>query len=233
MPWQAATCVLCGTSFAPYGRGSRTFCKRCAARADRRAARTHRADCKACGKRFAAASRSFRYCSDECRADGVRRRNREHQRKYMADPERRAIAMARARAYTAARASRERGGRPPQPQPPMRADPNAEPTVCRLCGRTFAQYGRTNRHVYCKRCTAKADRDAGRTLRTECRTCGGRFSTASRAARYCSDECRAEGKRRATQESDRRFKADPERRALAAAQNRARNAARRSKEARG
>ena len=232
MSGRAATCDLCGASFAPYGRNAHTFCKRCAAKADREAARTPHVDCKICGKRFAAASRSARYCSVACRAEGVRRRNLEHQRRYMADPEKRAIAMARTRASAAARAARERDGRAPRRKAPMRVDPDAEPSTCRLCGRTFAQYGRTTTSVYCKRCVAKADREAGRTLRLKCRVCGGRFSTTTRSARYCSDECRAESAMRARREDERKFRADPARRALAAAQERARLAARGGRKAR-
>ena len=226
MSGQAATCDLCGASFAPYGRNARTFCKRCAAKADREVAKRPPADCKACGKRFVAASRNARYCSDECRAEGARRRNLEHQRRYMADPQKRAIAMARTRASAAARAARERGGRPPRPQAPYRADPNAEPSTCRLCGRKFAQYGHTPCNAYCKRCTAKSDREVGRTLRLKCQVCGGRFSTTTRSARYCSDECRAESAMRSRREDERRYRADPARRAIAAAQGRARLAAR-------
>ena len=226
MSGQAAACKLCGRTFAPYGLGAQNFCKRCAAKADREAARTLRADCKECGRRFSTSSRRVRYCSRECSADGARRRNREHQRRYLADPEKRAIAMARARACTAARAARMRGGRPPQQQPPLRADPNAEPSTCRLCGCKFAQYGHTTCNVYCKRCAAKADMEAARTLRMKCTVCGGMFSTSTRSARYCSDECRAEGMKRGRRESHRRFRADPRRRALAEALARARDAAR-------
>ena len=227
MPVRTA-CRLCGRTFAPYGRGARTFCRRCAARADREAARTLRMDCKECGKGFVASRRSDRYCSDECRAEAARRRSREGQRRYVADPEKRAIALARTRASAAARAARKRGGRPPQRHAPPRADPNAGPSVCGLCGRTFAQYGRSNRHAYCRRCTARADSEVGRTLRAKCAECGGRFSTASRTVRYCSDECRAGSARRAVRERDRRFKADPARRVLAEAQKRALRAAHRA-----
>ena len=232
MSGHAATCKLCGTGFAPYSRGVHAYCKRCTTRADREAERALHVDCKECGKRFDAPSRRVRYCSDACRVDGTRRRNRVHQRRYMADPEKRAVAIARARAYSAASASRRRGGRPPQPQAPSRADPNAEPSVCRLCGRAFAQYGR-GIHAYCKRCTAKADREAGRTLRMKCSVCGSKFSTAARSAKYCSDECRADAKLRGYLERYRRFKADPKRRAMAAARERARHAARAAVEAGG
>ena len=221
-------CRLCGRNFAPYGRGrARTFCRRCAARADREAARTLHVDCKACGKGFAAASRTVRYCSDECRAEGARRLNIEYQRKYKADPERRAIATARTRASAAARAARKRGGRPPQKRPPMRVDPNAEPSVCRLCGRTFAQYGHTPCNAYCKRCAARADREITRMVDAKCRACGKAFTAAGRTFHYCSKACRADGARRGRRESRRRLRADPAKRALAEAQERLSRAARR------
>ena len=226
MPRPAAACRLCGASFAPYGRGPRVYCRRCAARADRDAARALRADCRVCGKGFAAARRSDRYCSVPCRAEAARRRNLEHQRKYMADPEKRAMTAARARAAEAARAAREGGGRRPDERQAPRANPSAEPSTCRLCGRGFEQYGRGWR-AYCRRCTSKADRAVAARLRAKCKECGKAFTTSNRAVRYCSDGCRAEGLRRSGRRSKGRIKADPEKRALAAAQRRAWSAARR------
>ena len=61
--------------------------------------------------------------------------------------------------------------------------------VCRLCGRNFAPFAGT-RQVYCKRCRARAEREANRVLRVRCRECRKAFATPSRAVRYCSDECR-------------------------------------------
>lgn len=58
----------------------------------------------------------------------------------------------------------------------------AEAAACGLCGRGFAVYGR-GRHAYCKRCTAKADREIARTLRTGCRACGKALATTSRIVR--------------------------------------------------
>ena len=63
------------------------------------------------------------------------------------------------------------------------------PFVCRLCGRNFAPYAAT-RQVYCKRCRARAEREANKVLRVRCKECGKTFSTTSRAVRYCSEECR-------------------------------------------
>ena len=232
MPGPAA-CLLCGRIFERHGRGGlRAYCKRCTARADREVAVRPVVQCGECGSEFSAPRRSFRYCSDACRTETARRRNLEHQRKYMADPEKRAITAARARAAAAARAARKGGGGPPRRRPPPRADPNAEPSVCRLCGRSFGQHGRGLR-AYCKRCTARADREAGRTLRAKCKECGKAFSTARRSVRYCSDGCSAEGLRRSYRESKRRIKADPEKRALAAAQGRAWSAAHRGRKAGG
>ena len=227
------SCRQCGTSFEPYGGHYRVYCKVCTAKADSAIATSLHIKCKECGKKFAAASRSVRYCSDECRTRSVRRCGRDYQRRARADPEKRAIILARVRASAAARAARKRGGRPPQPQPPMRADPNAEPTVCRLCGRTFAQYGNTNRHVYCKRCTSKADRAVAKRPHASCKECGKALATANRCVRYCSDECRADGVRRVRRESSRRRMADPERRAINAAHVRAWHAAHAGVESKG
>ena len=219
-------CRTCGRGLERHGGRSRVFCKECAAKADREIARKPRVKCKECGKKFAAASRIVRYCSRGCRAEFARRYNREYQRKLLADPEKRAIILARTRASAAARRARKRGGRPPQRQPPMRVDPNAEPSVCRLCGRGFAQYGRTNRHVYCRQCTARADREIAKKLRVKCKECGKAFTTTKRSVRYCSDECSAEGVRRSRRRSNARRLADPERHAARAAYMRARSAAR-------
>ena len=221
-------CKMCGSGFAQYGSGRRAFCRECTARADREIAARPAVKCRECGSEFSAPSRSFRYCSDACRTEFVRRYNREYQRRYLADPEKRAVALARTRASAAARAARRGGGRPPQRQPqrPMRADPNAEPSVCGLCGSGFAPYGHTH-HAYCKKCTARADREIARTLRADCKACGRAFSATNRNVRYCSAACRADGVRRSHLESRRRIESDPEKSALAAAQRRACSAARR------
>ena len=185
--------------------------------------------CKVCGKAFATKLRSAKYCSDACRAEATRRYNRECMRRYLADPEKRAIILARTRAAAAARRARERGGHPPKARRSAgRAAPAAAPKsdTCRLCGRSFAQYGGAS-HAYCKRCTAKADRAIAKALRVDCKTCGKAFSTTNRSVRYCSDACRAEGQRRGKRELNRKRMADPERRAIARAHMRAWSAARR------
>ena len=185
--------------------------------------------CKACGKAFHTKTRSIRYCSEACRTEARRRLNLEYNHRYMADPAKRAIVLARTRAAAAARRARMRGGRPPPPPPPLRGMKKGKPTTCGLCGRTFAPTGRGRRAAYCKRCTAKADREIRREMTVHCKACGKAFATASRSVRYCSDECSAEGRRMNDRESMRRRSADPERRAARAARIRARNAAYRSR----
>ena len=220
-------CRQCGRSFEPYGGHYRVYCKDCTAKADSAIVMEPRAKCKECGKALATTSRSVRYCSDECRTESVRRGSRDYQRRAMADPERRAIILARVRASAAASAARKRGGRPPQrrQRPPVRTDTSAEPSTCRLCGRTFATYGRAN-HAYCKRCTAKADRAIAKRPHTDCKECGKALAATSHSVRYCSDACRADGARRIRRESTQRRMADPEKRAINAAYMRAWHAAR-------
>ena len=213
-------CRQCGRSFEPYGGHYRVYCKKCTARADKAIVLAPPVKCRECGKKFTASHRSSRYCSDACRAEGARRYNREYMRRYIADPEKRAIARAHTRASAAARKARKRGGRPTQRQAPLRVDPSAAPSVCRLCGRTFAQYGRGG-HADCKRCAARVDRKISRPPNTKCKECGKKLNAASRRVRYCSKACSAEGLRRSCRESARRAKADPEKRALAAARGRA------------
>ena len=63
--------------------------------------------------------------------------------------------------------------------------------ACRLCGRDVVARGRPGpRPTFCKRCTAKADREAAKVLRVRCKECGKKFTTAHRGVRYCSDSCR-------------------------------------------
>ena len=221
-----ATCNLCGTIFSPYAHGARTFCKKCAAKADRAVAEKPRIECRECGKRFAAATSRIRYCSDACRADGMRRYQREYRRRYLTDPEKLAMALARKRAWAAADAARKRGGDRPQLRWPPRADPDAEQPACRMCGRAYARYVNAGRNAYCKPCRDKADREISTDLHVKCRACGRVFDTAKRSVHYCSMKCRADGRRRSNQEHRRRRQADPEKRALAAARRRAWGAAR-------
>ena len=224
-------CSLCGRTFESHGSASRVYCKQCIARADRAIAAKMHADCKECGKRFVMARRNSRYCSMECRTRVQQRYNREYQRKAMADPERRAIILARTRASAAASAARKGGGSTgkPRKQAHPRASHSAEPSVCGLCGRDFLPYNRA-RHAYCKRCAAKADREIVRKMRVKCKECGKSFSTTNHNVRYCSKACSAAGKRRSRRESRHRRMADPEKRAAESAYVRAWYAARKPKQ---
>ena len=112
---KTTTCRTCGSSFERIrAAGSYSYCKRCTARADREIARKTRRDRRECGRGFVAPTRSLRYCSKECKDDGRRRTARESARRRRADPEARAMAAARARAWEAARrgGKKGRGGRP-------------------------------------------------------------------------------------------------------------------------
>ena len=226
---EAAACRLCGRSLARSGGDGRVYCRPCTAKADREVARTLRVECRECGKKFSTRTRVARYCSDACRSDNMRRYNREYMRRYKADPEKRAVIAARARAMHARRRGRtEDGGSRPRAvrgagsRPRAAAEPKE--AACGLCGRSFAPYGGT-RHAYCRQCTAKTDREASRTLRVECRECGGMFSTKSRVVRYCSKECGMAGKRRNDLDYSRRSASDPEKAVMNLARTRARNAA--------
>ena len=197
--------------------------------------------CKECGKKFSAKTHAARYCSDGCRLEVQRRKSRECMRRYLADPEERARIVARSRARAAAlreRRRKERGQERRRQAPagrgtaraPRAAPNSSKQSVCRLCGTTFAPYGGTTTRAYCKACTAKADRETSMVLTVRCGECGKEFSTKNRAARYCSDPCRAEVARRRARDGARRRLADPEKRAVAAARTRARSAARRGRE---
>ena len=203
-----------------------------------------RVDCKECGKAFSTSSRSARYCSDGCRAEAGRRYSREYMRKYMSDPDKRAMMLARTRAAAANRRAKE--GKEGRRQRRLREKerqrrlaaagggterpPRAEaskPTSCGLCGRSFEPYGRAH-HAYCKRCTAKADKEIARVLRINCKECGKAFSTSNRAVRYCSAECRAEGRRTQDRRHMHESAADPEKHAIRLARTRAWAASRRA-----
>ena len=230
--------MLCGKSFVARGKGRRYYCKPCTARTDRAVAREHDTECKECGKRFSKTARFRVYCSDKCRIDGGRRRIREYMRGYMADPEKRAMCLARIRVSAANRKAREGAGgrtatgdrrkdgrdaaRPPSS--PL----NAKRGTCGLCGRSFAPYGRAKR-IHCKQCAARFDREISRMLSVKCKECGKEFSTKSRNVRYCSDKCRTDGSRRSARESARSRAADPELRAIRAARGRATNVAYRAR----
>lgn len=104
----------------------------------------------------------------------------------------------------------------------------AGPFECMTCGRSFAPYS-SGRHVYCKRCRDKADRSVGSAIHAQCKECGRAFTAASRRQRFCSGECRLEGRRRRAREYKRRELADPRNRAIDAARRRASIARRRDR----
>ena len=237
---KSTVCGLCGRTFGPYGGAHRSYCKSCMAKSDREASGPHRLVCKECGKEFSSRTRTVRYCSDECGVNGKRRVLREYMRKYMADPAHHARALARIRAAKAARRAREGGGKPRRPKPQSNAGRRAarrsprgagstKSSPCGLCGRTFAPYGRV-RHAYCKQCTTKADAEAGTSHRKDCRECGKEFTAKPHAVLYCSDACRASGKRTNVLEYRRRIAADPARHAAKLARQRAWYAAHKDKE---
>ena len=75
--------------------------------------------------------------------------------------------------------------------------------ACRLCGTAFVpRVGGLPR--YCEPCRARTAREISRVVRVPCKECGRAFGTASRVVRYCSDECRKNGKRRLSDAQRRR-----------------------------
>lgn len=227
----AAICGLCGTAFKPYGGKRHSYCKRCTARTDKKIGAAKKAECGECGKRFAARSRAARYCSDQCRAAVKARHTREYYRASMADPEKRAIKMAHTRVAVAAYRARKRGMERTADGGTGMDRQGAWPapdtlSECALCGRRFRpHWGRIQ--VHCKRCMERAEREIRRKRAVKCGECGKAFSTSNRAVRYCSRACREDSGRRRDRENRRRKMANPERRAMAAAYQRAADAARR------
>ena len=220
---QTVDCRLCGRSFVRPGSGNHAYCKRCAARTDRVISEVRRVDCKACGKPLSTTNRSVRYCSDECRADGRRRRAREYSSRVRADPEKRAIAYARTRAIAARHRAADAGGLEKTGRGRRQAAGSAAKTRtldCKLCGRGFEMRGRGVRS-YCKQCTAKADMAAAKARRRRCKECGRRFESKAHFVLYCSKECSAMGTRRGERRRNRKRMADPEKRALKSAMQRA------------
>ena len=108
-------CALCGRDFVPYGGRRPAYCKRCAAKADKEIGRERTLNCKECGTKFTTPKRSARYCSTKCSAAGRMHSSNESARRSMAaDPEARALAAARRRAYAAASRAKKKGrGRRP------------------------------------------------------------------------------------------------------------------------
>lgn len=67
--------------------------------------------CRACGKKFTPERKPGTrrvYCSDECRTANKRRLYREYMRKYLSDPEKHALQVARSRACAARRREEDR-----------------------------------------------------------------------------------------------------------------------------
>ena len=227
---------LSGQGLAQHGGASHTRHKEYAAKSGGKAGGTLSIDCKECGREFSTNTRASRYCSDDCRLDGRRRRVRESTRRYMADPEKHAIALARSRANDARRRKqagmgkrRLHAGHGAGAAAATTAAAPSKQATCRLCGRSFAKYGGT-RHAYCKECTARADRKVGRVMRVQCAQCGKEFSTTHSRVRYCSAACGAEARRIRDREHSQRRLVDPEKRAGPAAHARAAGA-RRSRDA--
>ena len=137
---------------------------------------------------------------------------REYMQRYLADPERRAVHAARKRALTARRSAMEGGSRPRTAQ-------------CAQCGSKFA--ADSSRARYCsnpcrKKGQARAKaaymrREGGRAAPREddaarCRACSREFASPAGPGRpraYCSDGCRAEGRRAYVREYERRRRLQP------------------------
>ena len=217
-------CRLCGRALAPHAGdavGRHAHCERCTAKAaGGKAAGEPPDECRECGKKFHARASYVKYCSDACSAASRRRINAASQRKYMADPENRAKSLARSRERSAAltaRAQGEGGRRRPRAARGrgtaargQRSARMSEPSACRLCGRTFLQYGDhwTN---YCKRCRARIDKKINAVLSVRCAVCGKRFATKSPLAKYCSPPCRKAARRQGKRAASRRRRPTPKR----------------------
>lgn len=113
-------CKECRKPFTTASRAVRYCSEPCRTRRRRRSndsqkrsyhTRTSTVKCRICGKSFKTGrghgTRRV-FCSDECRAAGRKILNRECQRKYLADPERRAIHRERTYAAAARRRAREK-----------------------------------------------------------------------------------------------------------------------------
>ena len=97
-----AACGQCGRTFGRYGGRRRACCGECAAKADMAIGLAPAVRRRECGRESAAPSRRCHCRSTACRDELAGRRNSENRRKCMADPERRAMALARPRLYGAA-----------------------------------------------------------------------------------------------------------------------------------
>ena len=106
----------------------------------------------------------------------------------------------------------------------------ASTATCRTCGRGFERSGRYGSGVYCKRCTAKADREFAKRLRVDCKECGKKFSAPKHSVRYCSDACRSATTRRRNRDNQRKYLSDPKNRAIKLARTRRAAAASRARD---
>ena len=192
-------CRLCGRGFVQPKGSLLRYCGRCKSRISRDAARTKRVRCKECGGEFTTRNRSIRYCSDACR-----------QKRY---PQHRRHAWRR---------------RPER----------SEEVECRICGKSFRTATLTVKYCSdaCRKKgymrNAKADGRAGRARAgpaAKCRICGKDLAPGLPGPPrvYCSDPCRAEGRRAWIREYMRRYFADPEKRAVHAVRSSEAAAARR------
>ena len=166
--------------------------------------------CRICGGAFQTDMRPGNphvYCSPPCRAEGKRARMREYMRRYLADPERRAVHAARLRASTARR--RARDGRDEVPR--MR---------CKECAREFSPASRSVRYCSdpCRKkglarvraaCRRRREEREGRPATVRCRVCSREFAPVHGDGMpriYCSLACRAEGRRAYFRERVRRLR---------------------------
>ena len=257
-----AACRLCGRRFRTrYGRPLH-YCARCAARVDRKVARTHRAGCRECGRAFETPSLAVRYCSDPCRkkarargrtasasasaaaaprrarkraakclvcggafppdkgkgrpmsycsppcrAEGTRARMREYMRRYLSDPDRRALHAARLRASSARRSA-------------VGAADHVRSVRCALCGTGFSTAVPHARYCSdpCRKEAAaryniaykRRRRERGgaaRSAAAKCRACSKEFAPRHGSGMprlYCSLACRDEARRASDREAKRR-----------------------------
>ena len=130
---------------------------------------------------------------------------REYMRRYLADPEKRAVHAARKRASTARRSAMEAGNR-------------SSAVQCAQCGAKFTAGSRRVR--YCSDACRKKGRarakaayirrgraPAARADAARCRACSREFAPSAGPGRpraYCSDACRAEDRLVYTREHGRR-----------------------------
>ena len=77
--------------------------------------------------------------------------------------------------------------------------------ACQRCGRHFTLH-RPGAQINCTPCKNWAAKEAIKTLHIKCKECRKPFATASRAVRYCSEQCRKRGRRRSTDSQKRSYR---------------------------